>query len=205
MSVTTWAPYDTDSEALFDTYERLSPYHLHRSFLRFLPKESGAACLDVGAGSGRDASWLAAKGFAVTAVEPSSGLRSLAKSRHASPNVLWVNDALPFLPQLVGKENRYSFVLLSAVWMHIEPTQRTRALKRLAELTAIGGYIAITVRGGPVPDGRLMYESSVDEISALAVSCGLSVVLINRRRLKDSLGRSDVSWQKIVLQKSGGS
>jgi len=54
-----------------------------------------ATILDVGAGSGRDAAWLAAKSYEVIAVEPSANMRAAAARLHPEAKVHWISDTLP--------------------------------------------------------------------------------------------------------------
>ncbi len=49
----------------------------------------------MGAGSGRDAAWFAANGYSVVAAEPAAGMRRAGKALHSSPDIRWMDDALP--------------------------------------------------------------------------------------------------------------
>lgn len=199
MQITTWHAYDDASDSYFDSYERLSFSDMHRAFLKFLPQK-GAACLDVGAGSGRDAAALARRGFSVTAAEPSRGLRALAQARHQSLGIRWIDDHLPQLKGVVASQERFAFILVSAVWMHVAPDDRGLAVRTLADLLEIDGHIAITLRQGDVSDGRLMYPVNTEELLSQAEENGLRAVYVSRRN-KDSLARQDISWRKVVLAK----
>ena len=53
------------------------------AWLTDLLPQSGAVIMDVGAGSGRDAAWLASLGHEVLAVEPSAAMRAEAHRLHA--------------------------------------------------------------------------------------------------------------------------
>ena len=49
--------------------------------LEFVPRGRDLLALDVGAGSGRDAAWLASLGYEVVAAEPAAGMRREASKR----------------------------------------------------------------------------------------------------------------------------
>lgn len=201
MSNVAWDAYNQNSEGFFDVYESLSFANMHRSFLRFLPNGNGA-CLDVGAGSGRDAGALAARGYIVTAVEPSKKLLNLAKNHHHHPNITWVEDSLPKLNKLSSNSMLYDFILLSAVWMHILPGERREALINLKRLLKPKGFIAFTLRIGITGcDGRPMYPVSVKELTNQAEELGF-VTVYQSRKSYDSLKRKDVEWRKVVLMSS---
>jgi SAM-dependent methyltransferase len=191
--------YDQNLLSLFESYESLSFQAVHREFLRFLPA-LGERCLDIGAGSGRDAAALAHRGYSVVAVEPSDGFRKLAIKTHQESSIEWVNDKLPNLTVIMQMGSKFKFILLSAVWMHLQPCERLTAIKVLAELLEKKGFLAISLRFGPANTDRAIYPVSVDELLALASQVGLKAVYKSREH-KDSLNRSGVQWRKLVLSK----
>lgn len=91
----------------------------------------------------------------------------------------------------------FDLILLSAVWMHIPPESRQRALRKLATLLAPKGRIAISLRLGAPDTGRAMHGVSLQELSTLALQFGLRVVRTTDS--PDRLGRNEVSWTNVVL------
>lgn len=190
------AHYEQNAEQLVGQYESLRFEDVHPVLLDSLPA-SGATILDVGAGSGRDAAWLAAKGYDVVAVEPSEAMRTLARQRHSSARIHWVADSLPDLAQLRRLGLTFDLILLSAVWMHVPPAARQRALRKLATLLSPNGRIAISLRLGPPDPDRAMYEVTLSELSAIAQQFGLR--LVRTHESPDKLGRTEISWTTVVL------
>ena len=189
------AYYDRNAVELADSYEGLLFEIAHPELAAALASARPLRVLDVGSGSGRDAAAMAERGHAVVAVEPSDEMRRLSQHLHPSAKVLWLDDALPTLGR-VGAD-RYDIILLSAVWMHVEPALRPQAFSRLTELLAPGGRIYITLRVGPAAAERAIYAVSEQEVSALASRHGLTVTTLGSRA--DLLGRSEVSWLSVVL------
>lgn len=200
MSITSWQPYDAESEYYFRTYEGLGFSTVHQSLLPFLP-EKGSLCLDIGAGSGRDAAALAKRGFRVTAVEPSRGLRHLARWHHRLRNIRWIDDCLPYLSKVRALPERYEFILLSAVLMHIRPERQRDSLASVAALLRNGGRVAITFRSGQ-EEKRDMH--GVDLVTLLRSARGLNLVPVYKSQKggDDFLHRPSVSWHKVVLVKT---
>ncbi|CAH0304880.1 Ubiquinone biosynthesis O-methyltransferase [Massilia sp. Bi118] len=188
--------YEQHAPRLVEQYESLSFQEVHASLLDMLPPP-GATVLDVGAGSGRDAAWFAANGYDVVAVEPSEAMLAHARKLHPSSRIHWVPDSLPDLANVRRLGLSFDLILLSAVWMHIPPAARQRALRKLATLLAPNGRIAISLRLGPPDSERAMYEVSLPELSNLAQQFGLRIVRTNDSQ--DQLGRSEVSWTNVVL------
>ncbi|MBI0539713.1 class I SAM-dependent methyltransferase [Roseomonas sp. KE2513] len=110
-------------------HEALPAAVLHGGLADLLPV-APAPVLDVGAGSGRDAAWLADLGHDVVAVEPAAGLRRIAEGQHPSPRIRWLDNRLPALATTARLGLSFDAVLLSAVWMHLAPADRPRALPR---------------------------------------------------------------------------
>lgn len=120
-------------------------------------------------------------------------------AKHREVNIRWIDDALPNLDKVKALGETYDFVLLSAVWMHIEPKDRLPSLQTLKRLLGTHGSIALTLRIGDAPLNRPMYAINVDEFIAQAASVGLKTVYQSRKSV-DSLKRMDVRWIKLVLQ-----
>ena len=130
--------------------------------------------LDIGAGTGRDAAWFAERGDRVIAIEPTDAMRAGAMKLHPSPNIRWIDDCLPDLVSVRGKT--FDLVWMSAVWMHFDAAERAGMMPAIAALVRAGGSLMISLRHGPVPEGRRMFEVSADETIALAETAGLTMV-----------------------------
>jgi SAM-dependent methyltransferase len=188
--------YREHAETLADQYESIDFEALHGDILHLIPAQPSRV-LDVGAGSGRDAAALARRGHAVVAVEPTAELRREGQRRHAGAAIDWIDDSLPTLAVLRGRGARFDLVLLSAVWMHLDGDERRLAMAALAQLLAPGGVAILSLRHGPVPPGRRMFEVSAEETIALAASHGLACRHDGTR--SDRLGRDGVSWTVVAL------
>ena len=81
--------YDSNAPHLAATYESLEAARLNAWFQDVLPV-APACVLDIGAGSGRDAAWLASLGYEVVAVEPSAAMVREAQRIHPESVIHWV-------------------------------------------------------------------------------------------------------------------
>lgn len=183
--------YNALAEELAARYESVNFETVHDKVLEHLPKHR-AQVLDIGAGSGRDAAALAARGHDVVAVEPADRLRERAQQLHTSRSIHWVADSLPALQKVYELGDHYDLILLSAVWMHLRPEVRDRAMRKLAGLLNPGGKIVITTRSVGFSGRRTLYRVDPDELTARAKDHGLEVVMTHAS--DDVLGREDVSW-----------
>lgn len=130
--------------------------------------------LDLGAGEGRNAVWLARRGWAVTAVDFSSV--GVAKGAGVAPEVTWiVDDVVTWEPEAGA------FDLVLVAYIHLPEEQRRAVLGHAAAALAPGGTLVVVGHdvtnltegtGGP-QDPAILY--SPDGIVAELVPAGLAV------------------------------
>ncbi|MCG5242638.1 class I SAM-dependent methyltransferase [Azospirillum doebereinerae] len=189
--------YGNNASALAEQYESITFGDVHHEVMHLFPSPP-ARVLDVGAGSGRDAAALTVLGHRVVAVEPTDKLRQEGLRLHKGKPIEWVDDHLPDLLQLHRRKDRFDLILLTAVWMHLDIQERQTAMKSLAGLLNANGRISMSLRHGPVPQGRRMFDVSADETIELAGLHGLEAVHVAERN--DMLGRSEIRWTFVVLK-----
>lgn len=197
--------YTTHAQRLFNQYNSLSPEAVHSAWLPYLPDPTNSQstssnhALDIGAGSGRDASWLAAKGWNVVAVEPAAGLSRLGGSITRGQAVRWLDDSLPELASVVSRSDissddsaGYGFILVSAVWMHLTPAQQAQSLLRLKQLATPGAVIVITWRNQANERERVFHPVDADQFNGLFDLVAITVS-------GDEGGRDGVVWHCAVI------
>ncbi|WP_235502557.1 MULTISPECIES: bifunctional 2-polyprenyl-6-hydroxyphenol methylase/3-demethylubiquinol 3-O-methyltransferase UbiG [unclassified Kitasatospora] len=191
------AGYGEAAEMLVEQYESVSFAEVHRDVLHLFPAQP-SAILDIGAGSGRDAAALAGQGHVVVAAEPTAELRALGQQIHDDRDIEWVDDSLPEMRILRSRGQRFDLILLTAVWMHLDELERSSAMRSIADLLAGEGRVVLSLRHGPVPAGRRMFDVSAHETIELARGHGLSVVHHSER--EDPHARQGVRWSYLGLQ-----
>lgn len=196
------AGYGANASLLASQYESITFAEVYRDLLHLFPAPPRTV-LDIGAGSGRDAAELARRGHQVVAVEPTAELRNEGQHIHRALPIEWMDDHLPTLGALRRSNRRFDVVLLTAVWMHLDQKERHAAMEAVAELTAYGGAIFMSLRHGPIPDGRRMFDVSAKDTVQLAARYGLRCDCEAER--EDMLGRSDVRWSFLALRKRAAS
>ena len=178
-------------------YESIAFADVHRHMLHLFPT-TPSQVIDIGAGTGRDAAAFAELGHTVTAVEPTPELRAEARRLHGHPPITWIDDSLPDLDRVHALGERYDVVMLTAVWMHLDAGQRERAMARVAPLVRPRGLMALSLRHGPVPAGRRMFEVSAEETRALARRHGLAT--IHESKGPALLGGPAVWWDRLAFR-----
>jgi SAM-dependent methyltransferase len=189
--------YSSHAAALAPTYEAIDPAKGYAWLAELMPT-APALVLDVGAGTGRDAAWLTQLGHDVIAVEPSAAMRTEGEKRHSAHGLRWVADRLPALPSVHRLGLAFDLILLSAVWQHVAPGERERAMRKLLALLRPGGVLVLTLRHGPAEAERAMHPVSLAEVEHLARRHGALVACV--ADLPDQMGRAEISWTGVALR-----
>ena len=189
--------YDDHADSVAQRYESVDPESLYAWLIDLLP-EPPARILDIGAGSSRDAAWLAAKGYDTFAAEPSKQMRDAAQKLHPSAPVRWIPDALPQLTRTSAPGVSFNAILLHAVWMHVASADRTRAFRKMVNLLEPGGLLAGSLRHGPADPARGMHSVDSHDIVRLARNHGM--LIQSSKEAPDQIGRREVTWSSYALR-----
>ncbi|MGR4868359.1 class I SAM-dependent methyltransferase [Variovorax sp. LARHSF232] len=192
--------YAEQAAELIPRYQAISFLEHHQAEMHLLAGRPGRV-LDVGAGIGVDAAWFASQGHSVVAVEPTEAFRLAAMRLHASPSIEWLDDALPKLDRVRERGQMFDTVMLSGVWMHLDERERRDGMPRLASLLAPHGVVVLSLRHGPVPVGRRMFEVSAEETIELARQHGLQPVLhVKTESVQASNRAAGVNWTRLAFR-----
>jgi 2-polyprenyl-3-methyl-5-hydroxy-6-metoxy-1,4-benzoquinol methylase len=191
--------YRKNAEQLIRRFEAISSADVLAPMCFFLGNPPGRVA-DIGAGTGRDASWLASRGFDVVAVEPVEEFRIAGMRLHPSERIEWIDDSLPHLRALEAPGQEFNVVLLVAVWQHIAPEHRPAAMRRLKTLVRSSGRLIMSIRHGPGAPSRPCFEASDAATVRLASDCGFELL---EHRSSGSVKKTNrdagVTWTWLVL------
>lgn len=191
--------YAEAARELLENWKNILFAEHHQSVLHLIPN-APASILDIGSGIGADAAAFAAMGHRVVAVEPTDELRIPGMSLHPSPRIEWLDDSLPELALLLTRGQTFDVVMLTAVWMHLDGQQRRYAMPKVASLLREGGVMIMSLRHGPVPQGRRMFDVSAEETVQLAQAQGLYPVLNMRTKSTQVQNQlAGVTWTRLAF------
>jgi hypothetical protein len=84
----------------------------------------------------------------VVAIEPAGGMRRRGQEVHPDDRIRWLDDRLPALTTTIRLGLAADLILLSAVWHHLNPSDRPRAFRKMVALLKSGGLLVITCDTG---------------------------------------------------------
>ena len=122
----------------------------------------------------------------------------MAREQHNHPRIQWISDSLPSLKRTFRSGLAFDVILASAVWMHVAPSDRARAFRKLITLLKPGGVLAITLRHGPAEAGRSFHPVSAAEIKRLARDHGAFVE--RETAADDLLARREIRWEQLAIR-----
>ena len=194
--------YSQEAGQLFSRYDTVTFEAFHGPLRHLFPQQP-SVILDVGAGTGRDAGYLAELGHNVVAVEPTDELRIPASQRYRK--VEWIDDALPKLDVLHDRAGQFDLIMMTAVWMHLDEYERPAAMNNVAKLLKPKGLLMMSLRHGPQPKGRLMFDVSAADTVSLARNEEFKVIFETHTPSTGQLNaRAGVTWSKLAFRKSIG-
>lgn len=190
----------TATPELIAGYDALPSAQIYASVLDLFP-DRPARIADIGAGTGRDAAWLAGRGHSVLAVEPVQEFRDAGIALHGD-QIEWVDDRLPDLAE-VERRGKFDLVLLCAVWHHLDIADRARAVRSFSRITAPGGRVILSLRHDPGALASGTYPAPPEETIDLACAAGFH---LTRRAEADSVHAESraagVRWTWLVFTKA---
>jgi SAM-dependent methyltransferase len=199
VTLSSTAGYANEAPNLLKTYEQIPAEQVHRAVMHLIPAPP-ARVVDIGAGTGRDAAYFAGLGHKVVAVEPVDEMREGGRKLHPSPAIDWLADGLPELSVLRARGATFDAVLMTAVWMHLDLSERQRAMPAVASLVAPGGVLILSLRHGPIPPGRRMFDVQAEETIAQASREGLRCV-VNTLTESVQADKPGVTWTRLAFRR----
>jgi uncharacterized protein YunC (DUF1805 family) len=84
--------------------------------------------------------------------------------------------------------------------MHLDASERTAAMPIVASLLGPAGILCMSLRHGPVPEGRVMFEVTPEEVIAAARASGLQPVANVATASVSKVNReAGVTWTQLAF------
>ncbi len=195
--------YDDNAKDLSLRYESAKVDHIHALMKNTFPSRS--SLLDIGCGSGRDASFMYQSGYNILAIDGSREMITQAKLHHPELaerlKVIKIPDKLHFEPS--SFDGIYSIATL----MHLEKSAIDNTLKKVAEILKPDGkfFFSVSTQRDDVNDqgkdekGR--YFTTMSEHEWIACCEKYSMYPELTEVSGDGLDRDGIIWLTIIVVK----
>ena len=192
--------YDRFIKLFIVSSRALNFHEVCKVFVDFLPEKS-TNILDVGSGAGQNSAAMAKLGYKVTAVEPMPQFLRAALHSYKEFNINWLSGSLPELSCLAAEYPKFDFILIDAVWHHLNEMERESAAIRLSQIINSGGKCAISLRNGPAGMGTRVFPTNVDTTITQFQAVGFKCIFQLSNQPSFYKHKEHVKWSRIVLQK----
>jgi SAM-dependent methyltransferase len=196
--------YDARCREISARYESADMSRLHTVLLRYLPPK-GASVLELGCGSGRDAAFLLANGYEVTAVDASAGMVAEATRIHPELSGRVSCAAIPFPGDSPLLLRTFDAVVSIGMLMHIPDAGLSDTVLQIRRLLRPGGVLFVDVSVGRTGlrnerngTGKLFRERPPEELRLLFERHGFT--FIARCESPDAFARPALRWVSLVFR-----
>ncbi len=197
--------YNENADKLAELYEIADMSEIHALLVRFLSAK--ARILEIGCGSGRDAAFLVAKGYDVTAVEASAQMMEVAQHLYPELAGRITLASVPLRDSDRLFSRQFSAVVCIGTIIHVPDQYLFEFASQIRDLVVPDGilFLSGSIRNLPSQEnrdehGRLIIERVPEEIQLLFERLGFQ--LLTRVHNDDALGRP-AKWFSLVMQKVG--
>lgn len=202
MQVKTISYYEENANSLVNRYESADVSNVQQLLLQTFNEKS--KLLEIGCGSGRDASFMTKNDFDVTAIDGSKNMIDEAKKIHPELSEKLYHKTLPSDLEL---SQAFDGIYSIATLMHLSKIDLENAMSKIYDLLNQNGKFLLSVslfrddiNENCFDDkGRFFLVLSYDEWINFLESIGFKI--LDTKINSDGLGRGGIEWLTLVAQK----
>lgn len=190
---TTLSFYNNNAQSYADTSNTVSMQKELNDFISRLPqRDDRLKLLEIGAGSGRDLTYMLSQGFDLTAIEPSQEMCKIIKENTGITPLQEKAEELNFYQNFDG-------IYAVASLLHISKENLPDVFKRISAALKDDGQLMVTFKKGDGEsfDGKQRFFSyfQPDELKKMLNENGFKDVVIDVS--VDMLQRQDTQWMTV--------
>ncbi|MDD4506701.1 MAG: class I SAM-dependent methyltransferase [Sulfurospirillaceae bacterium] len=202
MRTSTINYYEKNANLLINRYESADVSEVQILLLQTFTNKS--KLLEIGCGSGRDASFMIRNNYDVIAIDGSQNMIEEAKKIHPELSEKLLHKTLPNdLYFSISFDGIYSIATL----MHLSKNDLEKTISRIYDLLNQNGKFLMSVslfrddinQNGFDEKGRFFLVLNFDEWIKLCENIGFKI--LDKKTNKDGLNRDGIEWLTLVAQK----
>lgn len=161
--------------------------------------------LDIGTGSGIDASFFAKTlGHCVVGVEPAKDFLKKAEDDFSHPRISFINDELPHLHKVQALRQKFDIILLTSVWQYVSPEDRVNALSAIISFCHKDSLVIMQY---PYPPSReYQYKITMEEFESDIITANehsnsdLKFQIADVKLNPDTRGRKAINGENLIFK-----
>lgn len=194
--------YNTNSIELSERYESADVSNVHHFLLKTYNKNS--KLLEIGCGSGRDASFMTKHNFDVTAIDGSKNMIDEAKKIHPELSEKLFHKTLP---NDLEFNQMFDGIYSIATLMHLSKIDLKKTISKIHSLLNQNGKFLMSVslfrddidQNGFDDKGRFFLVLYFEEWINILENVGFKI--LDTKTNGDGLGRGGIEWLTIIAKK----
>lgn len=194
--------YEQNSSNLSSRYENADVSEIHKLLLQTFEKNS--ELLEIGCGSGRDASFMSKNDFNITAIDGSINMIEEAKNIHLE---LFKKLFHKTLPNDLEFDKKFDGIYSIATLMHLSKNDLKITISKIYDLLNQNGKFLMSVslirddinKDGFDDKGRFFLVLDLNEWVNLLENIGFKIVVTKTNA--DGLDRNGIQWLTLVANK----
>mgnify|MGYP003609807356 CR=1 FL=1 len=194
--------YEQNSSNLSSRYENADVSEIHKLLLQTFDKNS--ELLEIGCGSGRDASFMSKNDFNITAIDGSINMIKEAKNIHPE---LFKKLFHKTLPNDLEFDKKFDGIYSIATLMHLSKNDLKITISKIYDLLNQNGKFLMSVslfrddinKDGFDDKGRFFLVLNFDEWVNLLENIGFKI--LKTKTNTDGLDRNGIQWLTLVANK----
>lgn len=194
--------YERESSQLSIEYERANISELHQLLLNTFNNKD--KLLEIGCGSGRDASFLNKKNYDVVAIDGSQNMIKEAKKFHPEMKTSFICKNIP---NELSFEKTFDGIYSIATLMHLNKQDLERTLLLIYNLLNFNGRFLLSIaitRDDINKDGldkNKRYFLILEEKVWIGLCQNIGFKLLSKVTRDDGLNRKKIKWLTLILEK----
>ena len=194
--------YETDSKNLSFRYENADVIEVQKLLLQTFEKNS--KLIEIGCGSGRDASFMTKNGFDVIGIDGSKNMIKKKKKNHPELSERLFHKTLP---NDLKFDKKFDGIYSIATLMHLSENDLKNTLSKIYNLLNQNGKFLMSIslfrddinEYGFDDKGRYFLVLSFENWKNLLENVGFKI--LDTKTNGDGLGRDGIEWLTMVVQK----
>jgi len=201
-SIQTLTYYESNSSILTKRYESATVFEIQESLLNTFKVSN--KLLEIGCGSGRDASFMLKNKYDVTAIDGSKNMIEEAKKIHPELSEKLFHITLP---NDLNFDEQFDGIYSIATLMHLSKNDLEKTILKIYDTLNQNGKFLISVslfrddidKNGYDEKGRFFLVLSFEEWINMLENVGFKI--FETKTNKDGLNRDGIEWLTLVAQK----